>query len=106
MDSWKDTLVFTGIGFICVLFIIIGGEFGLYPILIIVPIVILIICFWGKTHLSLYNKRESWGIAAGLIAFISILLLLGSCINGCTKRNPDTPRDLEMRYKIWRNNNP
>ena len=42
----------------------------------------------------------------GLIVIIFILLWFGSCMNGCTERNPDTPKDLEWKYKIWRQNNP
>ena len=98
--------------------VLIGMIWGIKAIFVIAPLIIVFVYIYlkrtnGSSFNYIYRKKikenivkESLKIASGLICISFILLFFGSCINGCTKRNPDTPKDLELKYKIWRKNNP
>ena len=114
MDRWGEALFMLIIGG----FLIIGMVWGVKAIFVIAPLIIIIVyLFFRLTNgpsLKYLSKKKikddtveaTLKVSGGLICVIFILLFLGSCINGCTERNPNNPKDLELKYKIWRHNNP
>ena len=110
--SWSESFAFFVVGLVAFVFIVLGAEFGVFPIVIIAPIVgVISFLLWRNDQKKKAKKKKKklddfiYG-TLGLIVIIFILLWFGSCMNGCTERNPDTPKDLEWKYKIWRENNP
>ena len=100
---------------------ILGANYGIYPIKYIIPIVIILAIPLYKYMYKDETKRmkelhnplpskldialQVSGLSLFFIVFLIVLLWFGSCSN-IFDRNPDTPQNLELRYKIWRNNNP
>jgi hypothetical protein len=106
MNSWEESLLI----FIVGVLLIIGMIWGMKAILVIAPLVIVIAYIYWRisSGCSIINLLRDWDnakVIVGLICGIIVILFIGSCINGCFERNPDTPKDLELKYKIWKSNN-
>jgi uncharacterized membrane protein len=119
--TWRESFSVFVVVLIVIVFIALGAEFGVFPIVIIAPIVgVICYLFWrkeqqkkegriSKNQINNRSKRlynDFINVTLGLIVIIFILLWFGSCMNGCFRKSPDTPKDLEWKYRIWRQNNP
>jgi 4-hydroxybenzoate polyprenyltransferase len=121
-ESRYNFLALIGIVLVLIVVFFLGTEYGLYPIIYITPIILVMAGFLWR---YIYNEEEKrmkelgnplpkrfdvaskvYGMAFVVIIFFVVLLWFGSCTNGCTNRNPDVPKDVEMKYRIWRDNNP
>ena len=110
--SWSESFAFFVVGLVAFVFIVLGAEFGVFPIVIIAPIVgVISFLLWRndqkKKARKVSKKLDDFIYGTlGLIVIIFILLWFVSCMTSCTQRKPNTPNDLKWKYKIWRENNP